>query len=289
MHRALPPRFAFALAIAASLALHTAAFAQTAAPGAPPADAAPAQIGQVSKDSVWVPTPDRLIVRMLQLADTTRRDFVIDLGSGDGRIPIAAARLFDARALGVELEQNLVDYSVRSAKRQGVAGRATFRKQDLFETDLSQATVLTLYISPSVMEKLRPKFLDLRPGTRIVSHHFTLGDWQPDETVQAEQRHAYLWVVPARVAGRWSLKVGNDEYLIRFEQQHQLLTSAAEIEGRPTTVFAARLRGEDIQFSLLDRNQDVRNFSGRVRKDGMRGEARSFEKPALAWTAQRIP
>jgi len=287
MHPALLP--AIVVAIAASLAPHASAFAQPAPLNASAGDAPPAQIGQVSKDSVWVPTPDRLIVRMLQLADTTRRDFVIDLGSGDGRIPIAAARLFGARALGVELEQNLIDYSVRSAQRQGVANRATFRRQDLFETDLSQATVLALYISPSVMEKLRPKFLDLRPGTRIVSHHFTLGDWQPDEMVQAEQRHAYLWLVPARVAGRWSLKLGADEYLIRFEQQHQMLTSTAEIDGRPTTAFSARLRGEEIQFSLLDRNQDVRNFRGRVNKGGMRGEAHSFEKPPLAWAARRLP
>jgi hypothetical protein len=287
MHPALVP--VIVVAITASLAPHTGAFAQPAPLTASAGDALPAQIGQVSKDSVWVPTPDRLIVRMLQLADTTRRDFVIDLGSGDGRIPIAAAKLFGARALGVELEQNLIDYSVRSAKRQGVAGRATFLRQDLFETDLSQSTVFALYISPSVMEKLRPKFLELRPGTRIVSHHFKLGDWQPDESVQAEQRHAYLWVVPARVAGRWSLKLGADEYLIRFEQQHQMLTSSAEIDGRPTTAFSARLRGEEIQFSLLDRNQDVRNFSGRVSKDGMRGEARSFEKPTLTWTARRLP
>lgn len=270
-----------------ALALPSSVHAQQAAT-AP--DAPPAAIGQVSKDSVWVPTPDRLILRMLQLADTSSKDFVIDLGSGDGRIPIAAAKLFGARALGVELEHNLVDYSVRSARRQGVAGRAQFRRQDLFDTDISKATVMALYISPGVMEKLRPKLYALTPGTRVVSHHFTLGDWQPDEMVQVEERRAYLWVVPARVEGRWTVRLGADDYALRFEQSWQILRSKAEFEGRPVTAFSARLRGNDIRFSMIDRNGDVRGFTGVVNGGSMRGTATAADNRASSpWSASRMP
>ena len=221
-----PIRPCFLLGTLLALATATAA-AQTTTQ-----DASPAPIGQVSKDSVWVPTPDRLIHRMLQLADTTRRDFVIDLGSGDGRIPIAAAKAFGARALGVELEQNLIDYSIRAAKRQGVAGRARFLKQDLFETDLSRATVITMYISPPVMVKLRAKLLTLAAGTRIVSHHFTLGDWEPDEMVQVEERRAYLWLVPARVEGRWTMRLGDTHYVLRFDPVPMAPELRAELRSR---------------------------------------------------------
>ena len=280
-------RMLFALATAGVLFIATGISAQPAA--SPPAEAPPAPIGQVSKDSVWVPTPDRLIVRMLQIADTTRRDFVIDLGSGDGRIPIAAARLFGARSLGIELEQNLIDYSIRSAKRQDIAARATFRRQDLFETDLSKATVITMYISPPVMEKLKPKLSALAPGTRLVSHQFMLGDWEPDEMVQVEERRAYLWVVPARVEGRWAVRLGADAYRLRFEQAYQMLRPSAEYDGRPTSAFAARLRGDMIRFSLVDRNGDPRQFTGRVRGDAMQGESRLQGQATGSWTARLLP
>ena len=257
-------------------------------PAAGATEPVPAQIGQLSKDSVWVPTPDRLIQRMLQIADTTKNDIVYDLGSGDGRIPIAAAKLFGARAVGVELEKNLIDYSRRSARQQGVASRAKFIQEDLFKADISKATVFAIYISPSVMEKLRPKFYDLKPGTRVVSHHFTLGDWEPDEMVQVEERRAYLWVVPAKVEGQWALKLGADDYRLKLAQAWQMLTASAEFAGRPTTAFAARLRGTEIRFAMIDGNGDVRNFTGRVVGDRMAGEARSYDKPPIAWTAQRV-
>jgi SAM-dependent methyltransferase len=283
-HRLLP---VFALSVF-TVALAPATLAQVP-PAAGALEPVPAQIGQVSKDSVWVPTPDRLIQRMLQIADTTRNDIVYDLGSGDGRIPIAAAKLFGARAVGVELEKNLVDYSRRSARQQGVAGRVQFLQEDLFKADISKATVFAIYISPSVMERLRPKFYDLRPGTRIVSHHFTLGDWPPDETVQVEERRAYLWVVPSKVEGQWALKLGNDGYQLKLAQSWQMLTASAEYAGRPTTAFAARLRGTEIRFAMIDGNGDVRNFTGKVNGNTMKGEARGYEKPAIAWSAQRLP
>jgi SAM-dependent methyltransferase len=207
------------------------------------------QIGQESKDSVWVPTPERMIRRLLQLADTTPQDVVLDLGSGDGRIPIHAAKHFGARAIGVELEGNLVELSKKTAAVQGVAHRVTFLQQDLFEADFSSATVIALYISPGVMQRLKPRLLQLKPGTRIVSHHFTLGDWEPDEVVQVEGRTGYLWVVPAAVAGEWRVNIEGDQFRVRIEQRYQALSTSGEREGRPLHVIGARLRGTEIRFT----------------------------------------
>ena len=139
------------------------------------------------------------------------------------------------------------------------------------------------------MAKLRPKLLSLAPGTRVVSHQFTLGDWEPDETVQVEQARAYLWVVPAKVAGRWVVKLGGDEYHLRFEQTHQMLRSSAELDGRPTTAFAARLRGDMIRFTMIDRDGDSRTFSGRVNANAMHGESSTQGLRPAPWSANLLP
>lgn len=247
------------------------------------------QIGQLGKDSVWVPTPNRLIERMLQMADTTERDFVIDLGSGDGRIPIIAAKRFGARALGVELDADLVRYSRRLARQEGVDGRATFVAEDLFKTDLSRASVITLYISPHVMARLRPSLLALAPGTRIVSHQFTLGDWEPDEAARVEGTNAHLWVVPARVAGQWRLAVGDQTYAVALQQTHQMLSGTATRESRSATLLASRVRGTTVRFTFVDAAGESRTFSGQIGPDGMQGTARSADpaKPAQSWRATR--
>jgi SAM-dependent methyltransferase len=211
----------------------------------------------------------------------------VDLGSGDGRIPIAAARDFGARALGVEFDQNLVELSIRSAAKQGVADRVRFVRQDLFQADLSHATVIALYVSLDIMERLRPKLLALKPGTRVVSHQFTLGDWEPDEQVTAERRNAYLWVVPARVEGTWQLSLGGDTYEIRLEQAHQMLKGSAELRGKQSPLFSAWLRGEVLSMSFVDRNGDPRSFLGRVTGDTMEGLSSTHGQPDLAWTARR--
>jgi hypothetical protein len=249
--------------------------------------AAPPQIGQAGKDVVWVPTPDRLIVRMLQMADTASSDLVVDLGSGDGRIPIAAAKNFGARGLGIEYDANLVELSIRSAAREGVAGRVQFLRQDLFQSDLSAATVIALYVSPTVMLQLKPRLLALKAGTRVVSHQFTLGDWEPDEQAVAEGRSAYLWIVPARVEGAWRLSLGGDTYDLRLQQAHQMLRGTAEIGARQSPVFAARLRGEAVRFAFVDRNGDPRSFMGRVAGDAMEGTSSTPGQPDLAWSARR--
>lgn len=250
------------------------------------AQAAPL-IGQVSKDSVWVPTPERMIRRLLQLADVTPRDLVIDLGSGDGRIPIHAARHFGARAIGVELEENLIRISEAAAKAQGVSHLAQFIRQDLFEADLSRATVVALYISPGVMTKLKPRLLALRPGTRVVSHHFTLEDWEPDETIRTEGRSGYLWVVPADLRGSWSVDISGNALRIHVEQRHQALTIRGERAGRPVNVIGARLRGTEVRFTSFDADGGARQFSGTIESGQMTGDSEGQDVPALRWSASR--
>ena len=245
------------------------------------------EIGQISKDSVWVPTPERMIRRMLQLADVTRDDVVVDLGSGDGRIPIHAAKHFGARAIGVELEENLIRLSERTARAEGVAERALFVKQDLFDFDLSVATVVALYISPPVMQKLRPVFERLKPGTRIVSHHFTLGDWEPDEEVKVEGRHGYLWVVPAQVGGAWSVRSGNDLLRLTFRQDGKHLSMSGERAGRAVIVVAPKLRGTEITFTAFDLDGTARHYRGRVEGGRMSGASDGHGIAPGAWTAVR--
>ena len=271
-------RFLFAaiLALAAG-----AAIAQT------PTQAYQPEIGQLGKDVVWVPTPPRLIERMLQMADTTANDVVIDMGSGDGRIPIAAARKFGARGVGIEFDANLVDISALAAARAGVSERVRFLREDFFRTDLSAATVVTLYVSPAVMMKLRPRLLALRPGTRIVSHQFTFGDWEADETASVENVPAYLWVVPASAEGRWLLTLDGHDYLLSLNREFQMLSGEVELGGRNLRLNGGRLRGEAIRFAFVDRNADPRLFTGRISGNRMQGTASAYEQPDLSWSARR--
>jgi SAM-dependent methyltransferase len=247
----------------------------------------PPQIGQLSKDSVWVPTPERMIRRMLQLADVTPDDLVVDLGAGDGRIPVYAAKHFGARAVGVELEPNLVGLSLESAKAHGVAHLARFVQQDLFDFDLSDATVIALYISPAVMSKLKPRLAALKPGTRVVSHHFTLGEWEPDETIRVEDRTGYLWVVPADVRGVWTVRTAGDTLKVTIGQTHQRLTTRGERAGWAVPVIGARLRGTEIGFTSFDADGNARHYRGRVDAGRMSGDSDVHGFQPLRWAATR--
>ena len=266
-------------------------FALAALPswGQAPAASAPT-VGQVSKDSVWVPTPERLVRRMLQMADTTKDDVVIDLGAGDGRIPIYAAKHFGALGIAVELEENLVKVSREKAEREGVAHRVRIIRQDLFEADLSEATVVALYISPGVMQRLKPRLAKLKPGTRIVSHSFDLGDWQPDEKIEVEERIGYLWVVPAAVEGTWRVSIDGQDLRLRLAQRYQKLEASAERGGKNVQVLGARLRGNAIQFSVFDRDGASRNYAGRLEGGRLMGEAQGWDgTSSLRWSAVREP
>ncbi|MBI4294266.1 MAG: class I SAM-dependent methyltransferase [Betaproteobacteria bacterium] len=257
------------------------------APAQTPAQTYRPEIGQPGKDVVWVPTPERLIQRMLQMADASSKDVVVDLGSGDGRIPIAAAKLFGARGIGIEFDAELVQYSIRAAAREGLSDRVRFAREDFFQTDLSGATIVTLYVSPTVMRQLRPRLLALKPGTRIVSHQFTLEEWEPDEMARVESVPAYLWVVPASAAGKWRLTLGTDAYELVLSQEYQMLRGSARSGAGVSPIVGGRLRGETIRFSFADKNGDVRTFSGRISGDRMEGSARLFGQADRLWSARR--
>jgi precorrin-6B methylase 2 len=244
-------RIALALVLTAASAL-ACAQAPQAKPAAPPAYVP--QSGQEGKDVVWVPTPQVVVDKMLDMAGVTRDDFVMDLGSGDGRTVITAAKR-GARALGVEYNPDMVALSQRNAEKEGVAARATFVKADLFETDFSQASVITMFLLPSLNLKLRPKILNLKPGTRIVSNSFTMDEWQAEEVVTLAASTgctsfctAYFWIVPAQVAGIHKTPLGE----LKLTQRFQMLSGTFATEGK-TLILEGRVRGDEIAFTAGDR------------------------------------
>ena len=203
------------------------------------------QSGQAGKDVVWVPTPQVLVDKMLDMAKVTPQDFVMDLGSGDGRTVITAAKR-GARAMGVEYNPDMVELSKKNAAEAGVAERAQFVKADLFETDFSKASVITLFLLPQINLKLRPKILDLRPGTRIVSNSFTMDDWEADQTEQVTEGctswcTALLWIVPAKVEGTWTTSNGD----LVLKQRFQMVDGT--LAGKPIT--EGRLKGDEFTFT----------------------------------------
>ncbi|HET7198244.1 MAG TPA: class I SAM-dependent methyltransferase [Burkholderiales bacterium] len=228
------------------------------------------QVGQAGKDVIWVPTPEEVVERMLTMAQVGANDFVIDLGSGDGRTVIAAAKR-GARALGVEYNPDMVKLSQDNAQKAGVADRATFRKADIFQTDFSQATVVTMYLLPSLNMKLRPQILQMRPGTRVVSHSFTMEDWQPDEVSSMDGRRAYFWVVPANVMGTWALELGGQSTELTLEQTFQKIDGWVVVGPVHGGLRDARLSGANIAFSYVDAKGVRRDFSGKVADREMSG------------------
>ena len=249
------------------------------------------QVGQSGKDVVWVPTPEALVERMLKLAGVGPKDYVIDLGSGDGRTVIAAAKI-GARAMGIEYNPDMVALSVKNAEKAGLGDKVKFIKADIFETDFSQATVITMYLLPALNLKLRPKILDLRPGTRVVSHAFNMEDWQPDQTVTVEGRDAFLWIVPAKVAGTWKLGVpagsGEESWNVRLGQQFQMLSGRAQNGDKSFNLADGRLRGANIRFAFVDGNGVKRDFSGQVRGDRMEGTTQTQGGTPVKWSATRV-
>jgi SAM-dependent methyltransferase len=220
------------------------------------------QVGQAGKDVVWVPTPQALVDKMLDMAKVTPQDFVMDLGSGDGRTVITAAKR-GARAMGIEYNPNMVQLSQKNAAAAGVTARATFQQADLFETDLSKAQVITMFLLPSINLKLRPKLLDLKPGTRIVSNTFTMEDWEADETQTISGDctswcTALLWIVPAKVDGTW--KVGQNQLMLK--QQFQKLSGTLG----STAISNGRMHGDEITFTAGNAT-----YTGRVDGNSMKG------------------
>jgi SAM-dependent methyltransferase len=244
------------------------------------------QVGQAGKDVIWVPTPEELVERMLRMAQATPKDFVIDLGSGDGRIAIAAAKKIGARAMGIEYNPDMVALSNKSARAQGVANKVKFIKADIFETDFSEATIITMYLLPGLNLKLRPKLLEMKPGTRVVSHQFNMDDWEPDERTSLEGRLAFLWIVPAKVQGTWQLSANGQTRDLVLAQQYQKINGYIKIGVLEAGLRDATLHGDQIAFAWVD-NAGVRHdFSGRVAGGRMEGTVRFGDGRAEGhWTA----
>jgi SAM-dependent methyltransferase len=241
--------------------------------------------GPADEVPYW-PTPIEVVDQMLAMAEVKAGDVVYDLGSGDGRLVIAAAREFGARAVGVEIDAPLVQTSREHARTSGVADRATFLWQDLFVTDLQPATVVAIYLRDDVNLKLRPKLLsELRPGSRLVSHDFGMGDWEPDrvQRVQGPTRlHTIcFWVIPARVEGVWQVQQGAREARLTLTQRYQTLSGALATDGREQTLTDARLTGDRITFTA-----GGQIFSGRVNAD--RIEDGTVRGASTSWSARRV-
>jgi precorrin-6B methylase 2 len=239
------------------------------------------EVGQAGKDVVWVPTSQVLVNKMLEIAKVTPQDYVIDLGSGDGRTVISAAKL-GARALGIEYNPDMVELSRRNAAQAGMTDRATFMKADLFETDFSQATVITMFLLPDINLRLRPKILDMKPGTRIVSNTFTMEDWQPDETATVTEGctswcTALLWIVPAKVEGTWKMAQGQ----LALNQTFQFFTGKLTSGGSAASISDGALHGDAISFTV-----GGTQYTGRVNGNTMTGTFKAAGKTG-EWTATR--
>ena len=263
--------------------------------------AAPAFAADVERTGgPYVPTPQVVVDHMLRMANVNDRDYVIDLGSGDGVIVLTAARQFKASGMGVDIDPDLVKLSNEKAVKMGVADRARFAQQDVFKTDLSKATVLTLYLLPAMMLNLRTKiFNELTPGVRVVSHDYHFGDWRPDDGMSFDVPEkesitgvpaatVHLWFVPAKIAGTWEVKVaGGESYALALKQRFQTIEGTASGAGKALKPQYLTLRGNDFTFALPD-GKGVARFSGLVKGNSIEG---TVELPAgrgtQQWTAVR--
>lgn len=271
-----------ALVLAGSASSAPFAFAQGSQPAIAPKPFEPVS-GQAGKDVVWVPSPPDMVNKMMELANVTPADFVIDLGSGDGRNVIAAAKL-GARALGVEFNPNMVALSRERAREAGVADKAQFVEADMYTYDISQATVMALFLLPVNMNRLAPKFLELAPGSRIVGNTFGIDGWEPDvrESLPPASQceswcEALLWIVPAKVAGTWTMANGS----ITLTQEYQTVQGSVTVAGAAETVKMGRLRGVELTFSAGDAT-----YKGKVTGNRIEGTI-TTPTATLPWTATR--
>ena len=269
---------------------------------------APVALAQDGRgDVVYVPTPQIVVDEMLRIAKVGASDYVIDLGSGDGRIVITAAKKHGARGFGVDLDTYLLKIANATAAKEGVADRARFIEQNLFETDLSPATVVTSYLLPEMNRQLRPKILQLKPGTRVVAHDYAMGEWEPDEerTLLVPEKtvgdpgksYVFFWIVPAAVAGRWESEIETSggkpvSYQFSFEQHFQLVSGTARVGGRELRLPQFRVAGEQFAFNLAVPAGNVavpHRFSGSIKGDAIEGTVTVGEggaRKTLPWKAK---
>jgi precorrin-6B methylase 2 len=269
--------------LAASLLLALPAADQTSAQTAKPYEP---HIGQAGKDVIWVPTPDEVVERMLTMAQVTASDVVYDLGAGNGKIVIAAAKR-GARATGIEYNPDMARHAQGNVEKAGVAAKGRILQGDIFATNFSEATVVTMYLLPGLNMKLRPTILAMKPGTRIVSHSFTMEDWEADEVSSMDGRRAYFWVVPANVQGGWALDTAGEKNELAFDQRFQRLEGTVALAHTQGGLRDPRLRGAAISFAWVDDKGVLRSYSGTVAGARMDGTWRGDNGTEGRWTATK--
>lgn len=251
------------------------------------------QRGQAGKDVIWIPTPDALVARMLRMAQLKPDDYLIDLGSGDGKIVIAAARE-GAQGLGIEYNPDMVELSRRRAREALVAERARFEQADIFESDFSRATVITMYLMPHLNLRLRHRLLALKPGTRVLSHEFRMGRWRPDETARVGTASVHLWLVPANASGDWELSFTQDGSPVTrpmtLKQSFQHLSGEVGFQDFEALLREARVAGEQVSFGFTDEQGHLRRFVGRIAGDSLSGAVYDFSAGGArsSFSARRI-
>jgi hypothetical protein len=232
------------------------------------------QVGQAGKDVVWVPTPDELVQRMLRMAKVTPQDIVYDLGAGDGKIAIAAGKL-GATSVGIEYNPDMAKLAACLVGAEGVSGKTRIIQGDIFKEDFSKATVITMYLLPELNLCVRHRILGMKPGTRVTSHQFTMGDWEADETSEIEYRTAYLWIVPARVDGTWVLRDGTGPGVtVNLAQTFQKVSGDVTAGAPKQALVGATLRGDTLRFAFNDDKGVTRTFNGTVRGNELVGTLR---------------
>jgi SAM-dependent methyltransferase len=231
------------------------------------------RLRQPGKDVMWLPTPDAMVTAMRRAAKTTRDDIVYDLGSGDGRIPIAAAKEFGAQAVGIEYDGQMVELARRNAERAGVGRNVTIVRGDIFKQDFSRATVVAMYLLPDLNQQLRPQLLKMKPGTRVVSYSWDMGEWEPDEVIRVAGGESFLWLVPANVEGRWALRDedGFFEGEVVFTQRFQRIGGTLASRGTTQPLLGAYVQGEHVGFTFVHPDGSVRVARARVEGNRLNG------------------
>ena len=239
--------------------------------------------GQPGKDVVWIPTPDAMVTRMLEAVKISKDDIVYDLGSGDGKIPIAAAKQYGAKSIGIEYNPEMAEFARRNVKRAGVEHLVNIITGDIFVEDFSKATVVTMYLLPELNIKLRPIILGMKPGTRVTSHQFDMGDWEPDQHLKVETRDAYVWIVPANVGGQWALKDegGSLSGTLNLVQRYQRIGGTLALGGKTQPLLGAWMDGDKLGFSFIDSDEQAAKRPDDVAGSGMTGTLSDLRKTQL--------
>ena len=246
------------------------------------------QVGQSGKDVVWVPTPDEVVQRMLRMAKVTPQDTVYDLGAGDGKIAIAAGKI-GATSVGIEYNPDMAKLAQCYVQAENLAGKTRIIQGDVFKEDFSKASVVTMYLLPELNLRLRPTILNMKPGTRVTSHQFTMGDWEPDETAEVDYRTAYLWIVPAKVEGAWTLREqgSNAQYAVNLSQKYQKITGDVAAGSAKQPLVGATVRGEEVRFAFNDDKGVTRTLTGTVRGNELMGTLKGADGAETKVTGAR--